>query len=90
MITKEKAIEIAKKFLTDKNIDYVRLSNKVELQEEEIPFGIFKNEKRNIYSIAYFMEGYQNDILHDIVIDAEKGDVIFIMTPHRFIEPQDM
>ena len=86
MIEKEKAREILKNYLDKHSIEYTRISNKVEFQEEEIPYGKYTDQVKKTYSLAYFYEGYQNEILIEIVIDAETGEMLFGLSPTSYLD----
>ncbi len=88
MITKEKAIEIAKTYLKKNEWNYIFLEEeKVEFEEKvEIYSGKYEDKKRDLYSIMFDMEGYMNPIMYVIYIDAKTSEVLYVLGPHGSID----
>ncbi|MCY1659357.1 PepSY domain-containing protein [Chryseobacterium sp. SL1] len=88
MITKEKALEIVKKYVIDRKRNYIEIINdKINFEENiKIPYGKYDEQKRTIYTITCRLEGYLDPISHYITVDAETGEVLFTATPHGYAE----
>lgn len=91
MITKEQALNNVKKYLKDKNRNFKRINediNKISLEKEEIiyPYSKYYEQERDVYTIAYYCEGYYGDQTLFVIVDAETGEVLFTMTEHGYVE----
>ncbi|MEC4004913.1 hypothetical protein OX283_009620 [Flavobacterium sp. SUN052] len=88
MITKEKAIEIAKIYLKKNNWNYIYINEeKVELEEKlEMYSGKYEDKKRDVFTVGFRIEGYMNPILYIIYIDAKTSEVLYVLGPHGKIE----
>ena len=87
MITKEKAIEIAKKYLHENDWNYIYLDeeNVVFQESEEVHVGKYEDIKRDLYHVFFDMEGYIDPILYVLYIDTETGEVLYVLGPHGSI-----
>ncbi|MGE8432427.1 MULTISPECIES: hypothetical protein [Chryseobacterium] len=89
MITKEKALEIVKQYLQDRKRDYVFIVEKDKVRYEEqkrIGYGKYEDSKRNTFVVNYDIEGYPEPIPQFVIVDAEKGEVLFTSTKHGYAE----
>lgn len=88
MITKEKAIEIAKTYLKKNEWNYIFIDEeKVELEENlEMHLGKYEDRKRNVFIVNFDMEGYMNPIAYFIYIDTETSEVLYVLGPHGSID----
>lgn len=88
MITKEKVIEIAIKYLKERSRNYMILDtqNIFFNEKDTIEYGKYEDKKRDTYTISYDVEGYQQPITHFIRVDAETGEVLFTASPHGYVE----
>ncbi|WP_288438431.1 hypothetical protein [uncultured Chryseobacterium sp.] len=89
MINKEKALEIVKQYLQARKREYVFIVDKDKVLYEEqknIEYGKYEDTKRNIFVVNYDIEGYQEPTPHFVIVDAEKGEVLFTSTPHGYAE----
>ncbi|MGR3855158.1 hypothetical protein [Chryseobacterium indologenes] len=89
MINKEKALEIVKQYLQARKREYVFIVDKDKVLYEEqknIEYGKYEDTKRDIFVVNYDIEGYQEPIPHFVIVDAEKGEVLFTSTPHGYAE----
>lgn len=87
MKTKEEVQRIVKKYLDDNKIEYLRISDKAHLENQEvIPYGKYEDQIKNVYTIAYYQEGHQDDVMMTIVIDADSGELLFGFSPGNFLD----
>lgn len=88
MITKEKAVEIAIKYAETKKRNYIYIEKERVNYEENvrIPYGKYYEQKRNVYTITCQNEGHLDPISNYITVDAEKGEVLFTITPSGYAE----
>lgn len=88
MITIEEAIEIVKKYLKERNRDYISINTEnVQFEENErVIYGRYQDEVKNLYTVAYYIEGYQLPIAHYVTLDADSGEVLFTVSPHGYVE----
>ncbi len=88
MITKEKAIEIAKIYLKKNNWNYIFIhEEKVQFKEKlEMFSGKYEDKERDVFSVCFDMEGYMNPILYIVHIDAETSEVLYVLGPHGSID----
>lgn len=88
MITKEKAIEIAKIYLKKNDWNYIFIhEEKVQLKEKvEMHLGKYEDKKRNLYTVIFDMEGHMNPVMYVIYIDAETSEVLYVLGPHGSID----
>lgn len=84
MITKEKAKEIAEKFIVDKKLKYVRLNHSpVRFREnKEILGGNREGEFLDVYIYHYTMPGVMEETGNLIYLDAKTGEVLYILGHH--------
>ncbi len=88
MITKEQAVEIVKKYVSNRNRDYIEIvKDKVNYEEKKyINYGKYEEQERTVYTVTCRQEGYLDPISHYVIVDAEKGEVLFTATPHGYAE----
>jgi hypothetical protein len=88
MITKEQAVESVKKYIKERNRDYIEIvSDRVNFEENiKIPYGKYDQQNKTIYTVTCRQEGYFDPISHYISVDAETGEVLFTTTPHGYAE----
>lgn len=88
MITKDKAIEIAKQYLNKSDWNYIFINEeKVQLEENvEIYSGKYEDKKRDVFIVGFRIEGYYGPIPYFINIDAETEEVLYILGPHGKID----
>ncbi len=88
MITKEKVVEIAEKFIKEKKLDYVRLNH--------FPVSFYKNnevldgkrhgEFLDVYVYHYTMPGVMEETGNLMYIDAETGEILCVQTHHSYLD----
>lgn len=88
MITKEKAVEIAEKFIRDKNLEYVRLNHFPThfKKNDEVLDGKSYGEFLDVYVYHYTMPGVMEETGNLMYIDAETGEVLCIQTHHSYLD----
>lgn len=88
MITKEKAIEIAKIYLKKNNWNYILINEeKVEFDEKlEIYSGKYEDKKRDVYTVGFRIEGYYGPVPYFIYIDAKTSEILYVLGPHGSID----
>ncbi|PWN64570.1 PepSY domain-containing protein [Chryseobacterium oncorhynchi] len=88
MITKEKALEIVKQYLQDRKREYVSIAeiDKIYMENKVIGYGKYEDTKRNVFVVSYKIEGYPEPIPQFVIVDAEKGEVLFTSTKHGYAE----
>lgn len=89
MITKGKALENVKKYLSAKKREFVFIvdEEKVIFEEQrKIPYGKYEDKIKNIYVVNYDIEGFYDPIPNFVAVDAETGEVLFTMTEHGYAE----
>lgn len=87
-IDKEKALEIVKQYLQDRKREYVSIAeiDKIYMENKVIEYGKYEDTQRNIFVVSYKIEGYTEPIPHFVIVDAERGEVLFTSTPHGYAE----
>lgn len=88
MITNEQAVENVKKYIKERNRDYIEvISDRINFEENKyINYGKYEEKNRTIYTVTCKQEGYLDPIYHFITVDAETGEVLFTATPHGYAE----
>jgi len=88
MITKEKAIEIVKQYLKNRKREYLSINeDNVNFEENEVvPYGKYYEEKKSMYIVTYYDEGYLNPLNYFVAVEAETGEVLFTMSKHGYVE----
>ena len=90
MITKEKAKEIVEEYIKSKNISYTKLSddvNKITLyKNKKIAFGGREGEITDLYAYGYLAMWTQEEKYFGVYVDANTGELLYIITPHWYIE----
>ncbi|AXO80707.1 hypothetical protein DZC78_10030 [Olleya aquimaris] len=93
MITKEKAIEIAKKYLKKKKRRFFKLDTEIEKVRYVENNDIGTDEKgnsiiKNTLTVCYEVES-MDIILYCIIIDADTGEIIKTLGPHGSVEDRE-
>jgi len=88
MITKEKAIEIVKQYLKDRNREYLSINeSQVNFEENKyVNYGKYYEQKKDMYVVTYYNEGYINPLTYFVSVEAETGEVLFTMSKHGYVE----
>ncbi|MDP2160160.1 MAG: hypothetical protein Q8K02_06740 [Flavobacterium sp.] len=88
MITKEKAIELAKIYLKNSEWNYIFISEeKVEFEEKlEMYSGKYEDKKRDVFTVGFRIEGYDGPIPYFIYIDAKTSEILYVLGPHGKID----
>lgn len=88
MITKEKAIEIAKKYLKKNNWNYIFLDEeKVEFEEKvEMYSGKYEDKTKDVFKVIFDVEGHMNPIMYVVYIDTKTSEVLYVLGPHGKID----
>ncbi|WP_449386733.1 hypothetical protein [Chryseobacterium lineare] len=92
MITKEKALENVKEYLKERKRNFKNINENLDeiffdiAREIPYPYSKYYEQKRDIYTIAYYCEGYYEDESLFVIVDAETGEVLFTMTEHGYVE----
>lgn len=91
MKTKEEIIGIVKQYLKERRREYSKLDeDKIFFNEnKKIVHGKYYEQYKNIYTISYEKEGYINPKVYFIVIEAEKGEVLYTMSEHGYVEDKE-
>ena len=84
MITKEKAKDIAEKFIRDNKLEYVTLNEfPVQFYEnKKILDGNREGEFLDVYIYHYTMPGVMEETGNLMYIDAKTGQVLYILGHH--------
>jgi hypothetical protein len=86
-MTKEKAIEIATKYISDRKRTCDRILEETTYTvNEEVLYGKFKDEIRDLWNVTYIVEGYDGPIFFFISIDSNTEEVLYTMTPSGYAE----
>lgn len=92
MITKEQAYTIAEEYLKKESVGYKFIDpiDKIFYEKEHVlPIGEKEGEIQEVYRVGFGeMWGEEVRILF-IIINATTGDIIYIITPHKYIIHND-
>lgn len=92
MITKEQAYTIAEEYLKKESVGYTFIGpiDKIFYEKEHIiPIGEREGETQETYSVGFGeIWGEEIRILF-IIINATTGNIIYIITPHKYIIPNN-
>ena len=90
MITKEKVKEIVEKYIKEKNISHTKLINDVEKitlwKNDKIQHGKREGEITDVYVYRYLDMWVQEEKGMNVFVDAHTGELLYIMTPHWYID----
>ena len=88
MISKEKAVEAAEKYITAKKRvnSHLEKENVQYKENATLNYGLFDGEVRNLWTVSYDIKGYDTPIAHFIEIDADTGEVLYTLSPHGYVE----
>ncbi len=90
MITKEKVKQIVEKYIKDKNIPHTKLlkeANEVRFKKDkEIAHGEKEGEIKDVYLYRYLAMWTQEEKGMTVYVDAHTGELLYIMTPHWYID----
>ncbi len=92
MITKEKAREIAEKYLILKEREYSNLCLSEQVAywpKKEILFGKYEGSRLDVFSVNYGTIWGNEERSEFIVINAETGDVLYSMDAHGWVEEME-
>jgi len=93
MITKEKVKQIVEKYIKDKNIPYTKLLDNIDkitlYKNKEIAYGKREGEITDIYTYGYMAMWTQEEKYMGVYVDANSGELLYIMTPHWYIDIED-
>ncbi|THD32150.1 hypothetical protein [uncultured Flavobacterium sp.] len=84
-MNKQEILQKVQNVLDNKKINYIKNSLKYLKYEEN---GMARDGvKKNMHLICYYLD-IQSDnlILHTVFVDAETDDLMYIITPHGYIE----
>lgn len=88
MLLEKEVIQIAEKYLKEKNRDFLRI-NKESIQYEEekyINYGKYEEQYKNVFIVSYTEEAYLTPNLYFIAILAETGEVLYTASKHGYVE----
>ncbi|MBI3141682.1 MAG: hypothetical protein HYZ16_02520 [Bacteroidetes bacterium] len=88
MISEPEAIEIVKKYLQGRNRDFLEINTSLVQfdKNERVIHGKSEGEFKDLFTVTYYIDGYDHKISYFVVLDAETGEVLFTMTPHGYAE----
>ena len=89
MITKEQARARAEKYLSDKEITYVSIDKADQInfmRGREIVYGPKKGIIADLYIVGFEQKWGLETRLLGIYLDANSGEILFLITPHSFID----
>ena len=86
MISPEKAIEIVKDYLDRNEINYIRVSEKVNTEKTRIPYGTMKGKELTVHTVGYYFEGYYGETPIFITLNAEDGTLLFGASSSGFLD----
>lgn len=86
MLTKDEAKTIAKNYIEERNRDYTIIKEPRLEEDEKIIFGIYDQQKKDIYIVGYEDEGYDRPDLYFVYIEAHTGEVLYTMSEHGYVE----
>jgi len=90
MITKEKVKEIVEKYIKEKNISHTKLLDDVNkitfYKNKKIAYGEREGEIADIYTYGFLAMWTQEEKNMGVYIDAKTGELLYIMTPHWYID----
>jgi len=93
MITKEKVKEIVEKYIEDKNIPHTQLIDDIEKitfhKSKKIAYGIREDDILDVYIYRYLAMWTQEEKGMNVFVDANSGELLYIMTPHWYIDIED-
>ena len=87
-MTKEKAIEIATKYISDRKRTCDRIvEDPVQFEtNEEVIYGKYNEEFRDLWTVSYEIEGFDGPISYYVVVDDKSEEVLYTMTPNGYAE----
>ena len=90
MITKEKVKEIVENYINEKNISHTKLLDDVEKialwKSDKIAYGKREGEITDVYIYRYLAMWTQEEKGMNVSVDAKTGELLYIMTPHWYID----
>lgn len=96
MITKENVLKIAIDLLKNSDIDYSSIDKVEEIKftsknqmEYPLPYGKYKGTKIDFYSITYGEIWGIEEKSMGIIIKADTGEPLYIITPHGYIDIEE-
>ncbi|CAA0155712.1 hypothetical protein [Tenacibaculum maritimum] len=91
MKTKEEIIVIVKNYLKERKREYSTIDEEkiIYKENEKIIYGKHNEEYKNTFIVSYEKEGYLNPKVYFVVVDAEKGGVLYTMSEHGFVEDRE-
>ncbi|UMY66467.1 MULTISPECIES: hypothetical protein [unclassified Flavobacterium] len=93
MLKKERIKKLVEKYLTDKRVSHTKLLddfNKITLwKNKEILHGKRKGQIADIYTYRYLDTWVQEEKGMIVSVDAHSAELLYIMTPHGYIDIED-
>ncbi|MEC4004908.1 hypothetical protein OX283_009595 [Flavobacterium sp. SUN052] len=93
MITKEKVKKIVEKYIEEKKVSHTRLVDDAEkitlYKNKKIAYGGREGEIADLYAYGYLAMWTQEEKYFGVYVDAHTGELLYIMTPHWYIDIED-
>ncbi len=87
-MSKQEILKKVQKTIDNKKINYIENSLKYLKYEED---GLIRDgTKKDLHLVSYYLDiESDNLILHTVFVDAKTNDLLYIITPHGYIEIED-
>ncbi len=91
MITKEEVYKKAKEYLDKSKTQYTTIDvDSIKFEENEtVSYGKYEGNKLNIYSVCFGQLWGMEERSIFVDIDAETGEILYIMTPHGYMDVEE-
>lgn len=91
MTTIAKARETVLAYLKKRDITYEELDSedKIYVLSDLILSGKYENITRDVYVVGYTTEGFFDPTPYFVHVDVETGKILYTLTEHGYIEPDE-
>lgn len=89
MLREEEAIEIAKKYLLEKKIEYNAIFGGRLMTNHQVNYGEYIDTERDVYEVIFDYESYMQTLIYVVFVDVKLEEVLYTMTPHGYLEDWD-